>query len=108
MNERYSKEDAFRVLRVLSLNQEKNITQRDISLMLGFSLGKTNYLLKSLVKRGLVMIKNFVREGGKLEKVRYNLTHAGITERLELTYFFLKRKEQEYLALRKEIEKMTY
>ena len=58
---------------------------------LGISLGKTNYLLKELAKKGLLKPKNFTCRGGKIRKVKYILTKKGFEEKLRLTWYFLKR-----------------
>ncbi len=102
MNEHPLREDIFNILRILSSNQ--NLTQRDLSHHLGFSLGKTNYLLNSLTKKGLLKIKNFTKRDQKLKKVKYILTKKGLRQKLHLTYHFLKRKEDEYNRLRREWE----
>ena len=44
--------DQFEVLR--KLNKKNNTTQRSLSLELGYSLGKINYCLKALQKKGYV------------------------------------------------------
>lgn len=100
------KEDIFDILRILS--SDDSLTQRDLSDHLGISLGKTNYLLKSLIKKNLIKIKNFSREGGKLRKVKYILTKRGFEEKVHLTHYFLKRKESEYLTLKKELESIPH
>ena len=105
MDERYIKEDIFNILRILSSSHE--LTQRDLSHHLSVSLGKTNYLLKSLAKQGLVKIKNFTRHDQKLKKVKYILTKRGFEEKLRLTYYFLKRKETEYNRVKKEWEQLN-
>ena len=105
MNEHSFKEDILNILRVIS--SDDDVTQRDLSSHLGMSLGKTNYLLKSLAQKGLVKIHNFAARKGKLQKVKYILTKEGLEEKIHLTYYFLKRKEEEYLQLRKELEKST-
>lgn len=102
MNEHLLKEEIFNTLRVLSSNN--NLTQRDLSAYMGFSLGKTNYLLKSLAQKGFLKIKGFTSEGDKLRKVSYLLTKKGAKEKLKLTYYFLKKKEAEYLGLKKEFK----
>lgn len=102
MNEHQIKEDIFNILRLLASSDA--LTQRDLSAHLSFSLGKTNYLLRSLAKKGLVKIKNFAKGKGNLKKVQYILTQKGFEEKLDLTYHFLKRKEEEYYALKKEAE----
>ena len=105
MNEQAPHEDSFEILKVLSSSD--SLTQRDLSQRLGFSLGKTNYLLKSLVKRGLVSVKNFSDNNGKLNKFKYILTKEGFNERLQLTQHFLKRKEAEYIQIKTEWEQLT-
>lgn len=98
-------EDIFNILRVLSSSD--SLTQRDLSDRIGISLGKTNYLLRALVKRGCISVKNFYIREGKLKKVKYILTDKGLDERLQLTYHFLKRKETEYNSIKKEWEDLN-
>ena len=102
MNEHPLREDIFNILRILSSND--NLTQRDLSSHLGFSLGKTNYLIKELAKKGLVKIINFPHRDHKLKRISYNLTPEGWKQKAELTLHFLKRKQKEYESLRKEWE----
>ena len=71
---------------------------------LGFSLGKLNYCLNELRKKGLVKINNFKKNKNKLGYV-YLLTPAGIKEKTSMTIRFMKIKMQEYDKLKKEIEK---
>jgi EPS-associated MarR family transcriptional regulator len=99
------KEDTFKLLRLLSNNDE--LSQRDISRHLDISLGKTNYLLKALAKKGLIKIKNFATREKKLKKIQYMLTKTGLEEKAKLTYYFLKKKEKEYLEFKKEAEYMS-
>ena len=98
------KEDILNILRVLSSND--GLTQRDLSAHLDISLGKTNYLLRSLVQKGLVKIRNFTIKDQKLKKVRYMLTKKGFSHQIHLTYYYLRIKEKEYLKLKKEIEEV--
>ena len=99
------KEDILNILRLLSSND--NLTQRDLSTHLDFSLGKTNYLLKSLVKKGLLKIKSFSEHDQKMKKVKYYLTKKGWGEKLGLTLHFLKKKEEEYHSIKNEWEQLT-
>jgi len=71
---------------------------------MGISLGKTNYLLKSLAGIGLLEIRNFTVRGQKVNKVRYLLTKKGFEEKVRLTHNFLKKKEREYHEMKKEWE----
>ena len=57
MNNNKDNQDFFDVLRKVSKNPET--TQREMASDLGFSLGKLNYCLKALKKKGLVKITNF-------------------------------------------------
>lgn len=91
----------FQILRAIEQNSE--ITQRDIARQLGISNGKTNYLIAALVEKGLVKMAHFGRTGGKLAKVAYLLTPEGVRNRAALARDYLARKEAEYEALRAEI-----
>jgi len=105
MNEHHLKEDIFRILRLLS--SQEDLSQRDLSGHLGISLGKTNYLIKELIKGGLIKITNFARGDQRLKKAGYVLTKEGLHTQLELTHHFLKIKEKEYMDLKKEAEKVS-
>lgn len=105
MNEHPLKEDILGILRLLSLKSD--LTQRDLSSRMGISLGKTNYLLKELVKIGLLEIKNFTTKNQKVQKVKYLLTREGLEKKISLTYHFLKKKEVEYNNIKKEWEEVN-
>ena len=96
------------VLHIIShLEDDPTATQRVLSNRLNISLGKTNYLLKELIKKGFVKVHNFSHNSGKLQKVNYLLTKQGLEERLRLTSYFLKAKEAEYNQVKLEWEKLT-
>jgi polygalacturonase len=71
------------------------------------SLGKTNYLLKGMIKRGLIMVRNFTVRDNKIKKVKYILTKEGFDIKLQWAYYYLKRKEEEYFELKKEVENIS-
>jgi len=98
------KEEVFYLLSELSKSPE--ITQRQLSSKLNISLGKTNYLLRKLIKKGLIKAKNFSHRPGKIKKIRYILTPEGFKEKVRLTYHFLKRAEAEYNYLKQEWERL--
>jgi len=77
-------------------------SQRKMAKKLGFSLGKLNYCLKALNKKGLIKIKNFKRNPNKLSYL-YILTPKGIAKKTKLTLNFMKIKMKEYDELEKEI-----
>ena len=83
-------EDHFEVLR--RINKENNSSQRKLAEELGFSLGKLNYCLKELKKKGLIKIKNFQKQNNKIKYLNYVITPKGIAERTKLTINFMARK----------------
>ena len=85
--------------------QKSKTSQRKMAGTLGFSLGKLNYCLNELKKKGFLKINNFSQKKNKLNYARYVLTSKGISYRTKLTIEFMKRKMQEYDALKKELEK---
>ena len=93
-------QDEFNVLRKISKNPNSN--QRSLAKELGFSLGKLNYCLSALKNKGLVKMKNFVRNPSKLNYI-YVLTPKGISQKTKLTINFMTRKLKEYEELKKEI-----
>ena len=84
------------------LEQHPEYSQRQLSTALGLSLGKTHYLLKALLDKGLVKANNFRRSGNKIGYL-YVLTPIGVKRRLQLTQSFLTRKEHEYESLQRQI-----
>lgn len=91
----------FRVLRLLQDNPD--LSQRELARRLGVSNGKLNYCLRALIDKGLVKLGNFAHSSHHLGYA-YLLTPAGLAEKAALTGRFLKRKMAEYEALRAEIE----
>lgn len=90
-------------LRLLKLiEQRPNISQRELAQSLGVSLGKTHYLLKAMLEKGLVKMGDFRRHDNKLAYM-YMLTPSGIAAKLNLTRSFLHYKEQEFETLHSEI-----
>jgi len=90
----------FKVLHLLEVKPQ--LTQRELAKELGISLGGVNYCLKALIEIGHIKTKNFKQHPKKLAYI-YLLTPQGIAEKMRLTSGFLKRKMDEYQALRKEI-----
>ena len=90
--------EAARLAVLRLLEQRPDMSQRELSEVLGLSLGKTHYVLHSLLDRGLVKAGNFRRSGNKLAYA-YVLTPSGLREKLRLTRAFLSRKEAEFEQL---------
>ncbi len=93
----------YRALKLLE--QQPYLTQRQLSEALGVSLGKTNYLLKSLIDVGWVKLDNFQKSDNKWGYA-YLLTPTGLTEKAAITLRFLNRKKQEYNDLQLEIARL--
>ena len=95
----------YRVLALIERNPE--LSQRDLAKALGISLGGVNYALRGLMEKGLLKAQNFSRSDKKLSYA-YILTPKGLAEKSLLTARFLKRKLEEYEALKAEIEMLQY
>jgi len=86
----------LRILKIVS--EEPDISQRRLAMRLGVSLGKTNFLIKSLLEKGLIKAGNFKRAENKLEYL-YLLTPKGIGERCDsLMHFSCVRKRNTRLC----------
>ena len=90
-------------MRVLENNPE--MTQRELAEALGVSLGAANYCLKALVEKGWLKLENFQNNPSKLGYL-YLLTPTGMAAKTTLTARFLRRKLAEYEALKSEIEQL--
>ena len=83
-------EEALFILRELS--SDPHLTQRKLAQKIDISLGKTNYLIKELAKKGLVKIKRFSHNDNKLKRISYILTPQGLKEKNRAYPVFLKEK----------------
>ena len=93
----------YRALKILE--QQPDLTQRQLAAELGVSLGKTHYLVKSLIDVGWVKLDNFQRSDNKWGYA-YLLTPKGIVEKAAITARFLVRKKQEFNNLQLEIQQL--
>jgi EPS-associated MarR family transcriptional regulator len=91
----------FRVMRILQENPD--LTQRELADKLGVSVGGLNYCLNALIDKGFVKMGNFQKSKNKFKYV-YLLTPQGVAEKVALTTRFLERKMEEYEALKLEID----
>ena len=96
-------QDEFEILRKIKKNPMAS--QRKLATELGFSLGKLNYCLKALQKKGLVKAENFKKNPKKMNYIYY-LTPKGFTQKTKLTLRYLERMSKEYEQLRKELNKV--
>ncbi len=93
----------LRLLRLLEARPE--LSQRILARELGTSLGKVNYCLNALIDKGWVKMRNFRDNQNKLGYA-YLLTPRGIERKAAITVQFLRRKMDEYEALKREIEQL--
>lgn len=105
MIEQSPKEEILHIIKEIEVNP--STTQRTLSQKIGISLGKTNYLLKELIKKGFVEAKNFSDNPGKLQKINYMLTPKGFEHKIHLMHHFLKIKESEYNLIKQELEQLA-
>ncbi len=90
-------EKTFQVLD--TLDTQEILTQRQLADHAGISLGQVNYILKSLLERGLVKIGNFRKNTHKIGYM-YLLTPKGIEAKSRLAVRFILSKLNEYNDLR--------
>ncbi len=104
MNERIKQmtqeEIHYKLLKMLE--EKPDISQREISKILGVSLGKTNYCLKALVEMGLVKAGNFKNSQDR-RGYAYFLTPEGVKAKAKATLTFLRKKQEEYELIKREI-----
>ena len=96
-------ETHYKLLRYLDENPD--VTQRELAQELGVSLGKVNYCLKAFMGRGLVKARNFKNSSNKRAYL-YVLTPSGIEDKARITIGFLQRKMDEYEKLKLEIKEL--
>ena len=96
----YQEDAKLRVLQMI--NQNPQLTTRELARKVGISNGSAYYLLLSLIDKGFVKLSNFKENSQKI-KYSYLLTPKGIREKSLITNMFLVRKKQEFEALKEEI-----
>jgi EPS-associated MarR family transcriptional regulator len=96
-------ETRYRILKILEADPQAS--QRRIADQLGISLGRVNYCLQALVKRGLVKANNF-RNSTNKRAYLYLLTPRGLEEKTRVTARFLRLKIDEYEILKRELEEL--
>ena len=82
------------------------MSQRELAEAVGVSVGGMHYVLNAFIEKGLVKLGNFSASQDK-RRYAYVLTPKGLARKAALTRAFLKRKMQEYEALKEEIEALS-
>lgn len=93
----------YRVMKLIEQNPD--MSQRELASRLGLSLGKVNYCLKAFIAKGWVKVNNFRRSNNKLAYA-YLLTPRGMEEKARITVEFFQRVEKEYETLRREVSQL--
>ncbi|MBR7889310.1 MarR family EPS-associated transcriptional regulator [Marinomonas sp. A79] len=97
--------DEYRYKILKELQQDPDISQRELAKRLGISLGRANFCLKALIEKGLIKAENFKNSVNKAGYL-YLLTPKGLEAKVTLTQNFLQRKIAEYEVLEQEIEQL--
>ena len=87
------------------VEQQPNLSQRELASEMGISLGKTNYCIKGLIDMGWLKARNFKNSNNKIA-YSYVLTPSGFSAKAKITARYLKDKVHEYETLKIEIEKL--
>ena len=83
-----------------ALDRHDITSQRLLAQHAGISLGQVNYVLKSLLDKGLVKLGNFRNNPKKMISYAYLLTPKGIEEKSRLSVRFVVNRLGEYNNLR--------
>ncbi len=94
-------ETHFNTLRELA--RDGSLSQRELSRKMGLSLGRVNYVVNALLKKGYIKARRFKNSKNK-SAYMYVLTPKGMSTKFTQTYGFLQRKLDEFEKLKKEIE----
>jgi EPS-associated MarR family transcriptional regulator len=96
-------EARYRIFKILQADPQAS--QRRIAHQLGISLGRVNYCLQALIRKGLVKARNF-RNNTNKRAYLYLLTPRGMEEKARVTARFLRVKLDEYESLKRELEEL--
>jgi EPS-associated MarR family transcriptional regulator len=96
-------ETKLKLMRLLEAHP--GISQRDLARELDISLGKANYCVRAVMRKGWVKAARFKNSQNKAAYL-YLLTPRGVEEKAALTMRFLQVKMREYEKLRAEIKMM--
>jgi len=94
MNSTLDHEIRYRLLKILSENH--SLSQREMAKEMGISLGKLNYCLSQLTKKGFIKVNRF----------RSSTAPQGLEEKAKVTLRFFKRKVVEYDEIQRQIKEL--
>ena len=90
---------------IRELEQDPQLSQRQLSVRCCVSLGSIHYCLNALIEKGFIKAKNFKNSKNKLAYY-YILTPSGFVHKKKITLEFLKRKQMEFELMKDEIAKL--
>ncbi len=82
---------------------EDATSQKELASEVGFSVGKVNYVIKALLKKGYIKAENFVKSSNK-RAYKYALTSDGLKNKILLTEKYIAIKKLEYEKLQESLE----
>jgi len=94
----------FKVMNII--HKHPSLSQREIAIRAGISLGSIHYCLKALIEKGWIKVENF-KKNPKKSSYLYLLTSEGVIQKSKLAYSFLITKINEHKAIKKEIETLS-
>ncbi len=104
MNTAFDTEIRLKLLKLLQ--EEPELTQREMNKKMGVSLGKINYCISELSQKGMIKVESFKKSKTKSAYL-YRLTPSGVEEFATLSLSFLKIKINEYDRIKAEIETLV-
>jgi len=104
MNTTFDNEIRLKLLKLLQ--DEPEMTQREMNERMGVSLGKINYCISALTEKGMIKVERFKKNKNK-SAYMYRLTPKGFEELASLTIAFLKIRISEYDRIRSEIQSLS-
>ncbi len=78
-----------------AIEQDENVSQRDLASSVGIALGMTNQIVKRLIRKGLVKTQRI-----NAKRVAYYLTPRGFSEKLDLVMRYTERTISFFSAVR--------
>ncbi|MBN1128756.1 MAG: MarR family EPS-associated transcriptional regulator [Chitinispirillaceae bacterium] len=80
-------------------------TQRTLAEKLGVSLGKINYVITGLIKKGVIKAQKLKNDPRNI-RWSYLLTPEGISEKISITKAYLEKQLQEFDTIQREIAEL--
>jgi EPS-associated MarR family transcriptional regulator len=90
---------------LLELARDGKLSQRDLAKKVGLSLGRINFIVNSLIKKGYLKAQRFKNSRKKLAYM-YVLTPSGLKKKVDITKRFVVEKTKEYERLKFEISEL--